>query len=92
MMNERDIPKYSMTIEWSPADDAFIVTIPELPGSRTHGESYAAAVKNGQEIIELVVAGLVQDGQELPSASYFQNGEPVELRSHHDHKAVRRAS
>jgi predicted RNase H-like HicB family nuclease len=91
-MNERDIPNYSMTIAWSPDDDAFIVTIPELTGSRTHGESYAEAVKSGQEIIEMVVAGLVQDGQELPAASYFQNGELVELRSHRDRKAVRRAS
>jgi antitoxin HicB len=91
-MNERDIPKYSMTIEWSPDDDAFIVTIPELAGSRMHGESYADAVKNGQQIIELIVAGLVQDGQEPPAPSYFQNGELVELRSRHDHKAVRRAS
>jgi predicted RNase H-like HicB family nuclease len=92
MMNEREIPKYSMTIEWSPDDDAFIVTIPELAGSRTHGASYTEAAKNGQEIIELVVEGLVQDGQEIPAPSYFENGELVDLHSHRDRKAVRRAS
>lgn len=91
-MNERDVPKYSMTIEWSPEDDVFVVTIPELPGCRTHGESYEEAAGNGREVIELVVEGLAQDGQHIPEALCFQSGDLVELRSHRDRKTARRAS
>ncbi len=28
---------YSMVIEWSDEDEAYIVTVPELPGCITHG-------------------------------------------------------
>lgn len=38
---------YSMIIEWSDEDNAFIVTVPELPGCRTHGATYEEVVKQG---------------------------------------------
>lgn len=44
--------KYSMTIEWSDEDQLYIVTVPELPGCRTHGSTYEEAVEQGQEVIE----------------------------------------
>ena len=47
--------RYSMWIEWSDEDQAFIVTLPDFPMSRTHGSTYEEAVRNGQEVIELLV-------------------------------------
>ncbi len=91
-MSKAEIPNYSMIIQWSPLDDAFIVTIPELPGSLTHGASYEEAARNGHEVIALVVEGLAQDGLRVPAPSSFQSGEPVDLHSPRDPKAVRRAS
>lgn len=44
--------RYSMIIEWSDEDDAFIVTVPELPGCITHGATYAEAVQQGEDAIE----------------------------------------
>ena len=43
---------YSMIIQWSSEDQAYIVTVPELPGCRTHGNTYEKAVKRGKEAIE----------------------------------------
>ena len=43
---------YSLVIEWDPRSDVFVVTVPELPGCRTHGKTYEEAVKQGQEAIE----------------------------------------
>ena len=43
---------YSMILEWDPRDSIFVVTVPELPGCRTHGKTYEEAVKQGQEAIE----------------------------------------
>ena len=42
-----------MIIEWSNEDNAYIVTVPELPGLKTHGSTYEEAARNGQEVIEL---------------------------------------
>ena len=43
---------YSMFIQWSKEDDAYIVTVPELPGCITHGDTYEEAVKQGRDAIE----------------------------------------
>lgn len=44
---------YSMLIEWSEEDDAYVVSFPEFPGAHTHGTTYVEAVKNGQEVLRL---------------------------------------
>lgn len=44
--------KYSMEIIWSDEDQAYVVTVPELPGCRTHGNTYEEAVQYGKEAIE----------------------------------------
>ena len=38
---------YSMVIQWDPRDDIYVVTVPELPGCRTHGKTYKKAVRQG---------------------------------------------
>ena len=43
---------YSMNVEWDPSDEIFVVTVPELPGCRTHGLTYEQAVRNAQNAIE----------------------------------------
>jgi predicted RNase H-like HicB family nuclease len=30
--------RYSMVIEWKPEGSVLVVTVPELPGCRTHGD------------------------------------------------------
>ena len=47
--------RYSMIIEWSDEDDAYIVTLPEFPICHTHGATREEALKNGQEVLELLV-------------------------------------
>lgn len=43
---------YSMILEWEPSDRIYIVSVPELKGGRTHGETREEAVQQGQEAIE----------------------------------------
>ena len=47
-----DTQRYSMVIQWSVEDQVYIVTVPELPGCKTHGKTYAKAVKQGLYAIE----------------------------------------
>jgi predicted RNase H-like HicB family nuclease len=60
------IPHYSMEINWSDEDQAFVVTLPEFPICQTHGATYSEAVKNGQEALELLIETFQQEGRELP--------------------------
>jgi antitoxin HicB len=68
-MNESHL-HYSMLIEWSEEDQAYLVTLPEwadrviMPA--THGSTYGEAVQHGQEVLEMLVKSAVQDGEPLP--------------------------
>ena len=35
---------YSMVIQWDSQDKIYIVSVPELPGCRTHGRTYEEAI------------------------------------------------
>ena len=44
---------YSMVLEWSPEDEVWIVSVPELHGLHTHGQTRAEAIEMGEEVIAL---------------------------------------
>jgi antitoxin HicB len=64
------VPHYSMRIEWSEEDQAFLVTLPEWAEQViqpvTHGETYEEAVKNGHEALEMLIEDAQEDGEPLP--------------------------
>jgi antitoxin HicB len=37
--------------------------------AQTHGDSYQEAVKNGEEVLELLIEKYLEDGRELPKPS-----------------------
>lgn len=63
-----------MTIEWSDEDEAFIVTVPELPGCRTHGATYEEAVRQGEDAIATWIDGARADGELVPPPRVFAAG------------------
>ena len=47
---------YSILIQWSDEDQKYVVSFPEFgPYAHTHGETYAEALKNGEEVLELLI-------------------------------------
>ncbi|HLQ30667.1 MAG TPA: type II toxin-antitoxin system HicB family antitoxin [Ktedonobacteraceae bacterium] len=68
-MNEQHL-HYSMLIEWSEADQAYLVTLPEWANRvmmpATHGSTYSEAVQHGQEVLELLMNSAIRDGEPLP--------------------------
>jgi predicted RNase H-like HicB family nuclease len=68
-------PHYAMIIDWSEADQAYLVTVPDLPGCRTHGDSYAEAARKGQDAIDGWVELQLADGRPLPAAAHTGIGE-----------------
>jgi predicted RNase H-like HicB family nuclease len=64
---------YSLIIEWDPRDDIYVVTVPELPGCRTHGSTYEEAISQAQEAIEAWVESAIADGDALPAPRHYQH-------------------
>ncbi len=50
-MSTVDPRHYALSIQWSAEDQAYVVTVPELPGCQTHGSTHEEAVRRGQEAI-----------------------------------------
>jgi predicted RNase H-like HicB family nuclease len=69
-MNETSL-HYSMLIEWSEEDQAYLVILPEwadrvvMPA--THGSTCNEAVQQGQEVLEMLVESARRDGEPLPT-------------------------
>ena len=61
---------YSILIQWDPRDNIYVVTIPELYGCRTHGETYEEAIKNALEVIELWIEDAQKAGDPIPQPSF----------------------
>jgi len=57
---------YSMVIQWDSRDNIYVVTVPELPGCKTHGRTYTEAVKNALEVIELWIEDAQKSGEPVP--------------------------
>ncbi|MBV9231258.1 MAG: type II toxin-antitoxin system HicB family antitoxin [Chloroflexi bacterium] len=60
-----------MIIQWSDEDQAYIVTVPELPGCRTHGKTYEEAVQQGQDSIESWIMAALADNYPIPPPKTF---------------------
>lgn len=70
MSETTDMPHYSMVIQWSDVDQAFLVTLPEwgdrVLGPVTHGATYDEAVRNGQDALAALFASARKHGEPLP--------------------------
>lgn len=61
---------YTVIIQWSQEDECFVVFLPEFEDVMqpvTHGESYEAAIKNAQEVIDLLIDSYREEGKALPA-------------------------
>ena len=67
------MPKYSMIISWSEEDQAYIVSVPELPGCMADGKTPEEAVKAVQIVIDLWIETALEDGEEIPEPHLFSN-------------------
>ena len=62
--------RYSILIQWSDEDQCYIVSLPEFGKyAKTHGNTYEEALKNAQEVLEL----LIEDRSNLPQPNIYQS-------------------
>ncbi len=66
---------YSMVIEWSDEDQAYIVTLPEWEVAgyhgHTHGATVAQAAAAGEELVASWLDYIQQTGEPLPAPRTF---------------------
>ncbi|ODH01601.1 hypothetical protein A4S05_28265 [Nostoc sp. KVJ20] len=61
--------KYTIVIQWSEEDQCYVVLFPEFTDIMqpcTHGESYEDALKNAQEVLEMLIESSLADSETLP--------------------------
>ena len=62
--------RYTMVIQWSSENGAYLVTLPEWDGRVfnpvTHGATYEEAAKHGLEVLEGIIATALDHGEPLP--------------------------
>ncbi len=63
---------YSMIIQWSEEDQAYVASFPEFPGAHTHGATPEEAVRHGEEVLELLIEDYQAQGRELPTPKLFE--------------------
>ena len=65
-------PRYSMLIEWSDEDHIYIVSLPEWGKyAQTHGATYDEAVRNGQEVLQMLMHSALAANEQLPTPRLF---------------------
>lgn len=65
--------KYSMLMSWSEEDQAYIVSVPELPGCMADGKTPEKAVKNTEIIIQEWIETAKENGEEIPKPSFLNS-------------------
>lgn len=65
--------KYSMIMSWSEEDQAYIVSVPELPGCMADGKTPEEAVRQAQIVIDLWIEAALEDGEEIPDPHLFNS-------------------
>lgn len=70
-MNDNAL-RYSIVIQWSNEDEAYVVSLPEWGDLvHTHGDTYEEALQLGQELLELLVQSRRVHGEALPDPQIF---------------------
>lgn len=67
--------RYSMLVQWSDEDQAYLVTLPEwadrVLGPVTHGETFEEAIRNAYEALEALIASANKHQEPLPEPRVF---------------------
>ncbi|MEH2086260.1 type II toxin-antitoxin system HicB family antitoxin [Nostoc sp.] len=74
--------KYTIVIQWSEEDQCYVVLLPEFTDIMqpcTHGETYEEALKNAQEVLEMLIESSLADGELLPEPKTLENAIKVAL-------------
>lgn len=64
--------RYSVLVKFSPEDDAYIATVPELSGIASHGDTAAEAVAMAHEAAATWISINREWGRSIPAPDFFE--------------------
>lgn len=72
------VKSYTFPVEIEPDEDRWFARVPDLEsrGAATWGHTRDEALRNIQEVAQMVIESLLEDGEPLPS-SVRESDEPV---------------
>jgi DNA-binding transcriptional regulator YiaG len=62
--------RYALVVEWSPEDDAFVVSVPDIPGIHTHGATREEAAATGDQVLALWLSARRRSGHSIPDPRF----------------------
>ena len=65
--------RYTMVVQWSPVDEVFIVTVPELGDAKTHGATPTEAIEMGAEMVATGLSAYRSRGRPVPPPTFFDS-------------------
>jgi antitoxin HicB len=75
MTESHDAPHYSIVIEWSPEDQAYVVLLPEWADRYAQpvadGATYEEAAARGRNALESYIRFAEEDGEPLPEPRVY---------------------
>jgi predicted RNase H-like HicB family nuclease len=78
--------QYSITVQWSDEDQAYLVTLPEFgSNAQTHGDTYREAFKNALEVLDLLIESFQEEGLALPKPWKYGQKRPEQERKKRHH-------
>ena len=64
--------RYTIIIQWSDEDQCYVVSLPEWGEfCHTHGDTYAEALTNAQEVLEMLISSALENNEPLPPTQLF---------------------
>lgn len=74
-MSEQSEPRYSIVLEWSEEDQAYVVILPEWADSYVmpvgDGETYEEALASARDALETFIQFAKEDGKPLPEPRVY---------------------
>jgi predicted RNase H-like HicB family nuclease len=74
-MASQERSRYSMLIQWSDEDEAYVVSFPEWNAAghlaHTHGATYEAAAAKGEAMLAFIVNSARHDSDPIPAPQSF---------------------
>ena len=71
---------YSISIQWSEEDRKFIAHLPEFgPYAHTHGDTYAIALENALEVLELLIEDYTARHKPLPTPLIIKKSDFISV-------------
>lgn len=66
---------YQIVVRRSEEDDCYLASVPAIRGCTTHGDTPEAALRNGQEMLEMWLEDAIRDGDHIPTPLHAYSGK-----------------